>query len=392
MQDKLKKRAIGPDLLKIAATIFVIVIHHKYFGKDPVFVKQFNSFFGFLFIISLCLGVFFAVRMRTRGESVSKCLVWFLIPLGCFVALRRVRRFAVPIFMLVTGYLLTSSVSKLDKPIKKWYTKDNLILRIIRFYLPFIPVFIVGLVYKIIVKDYDYTALEVIARFILGGFKPGSYYITVLAEMVLIFPVIYLVVKRFKAIGVGAIVLLNLIYDALCTFLGMNDILYKFLVFRFIAHIALGVYGRLTDFKKDKAFNFIALVIGLGYVVICIYSGLHNPHMFFQWRDAAFPVAIFMYVPVMWFINVTKDMHYTDSKLSKATVTFANATYHIFLIQLLYYTTFGFEFNEWVYNVAITMPLNLIICIPFGIWYYKLVSPIEKTIADKVAVMLKKAK
>ena len=252
MTSKVSSRKLGPDLLKIAATIFVVVIHHKNFPQDPVYMSQFRVLYGALFVISLCVGAVWAYRSHTHSKSVSKCLVSFLVPVGCFFALYGFRRFAVAIFMLVTGYLLAGSLKKREKPIKEWYTGQNITVRIMRFYLPLIPVFIIGLVYKIFVKEYDYTVAEVIARFFLGSFKPGSYYVTILAEVILIFPIIYCVVKRFKARGVMAIIALHLVYDVLCTCLGMNDVLYKFLVFRFITHIALGVYGSITDFSKDK--------------------------------------------------------------------------------------------------------------------------------------------
>ena len=385
MAQKVSSRKLGPDLLKIAATIFVVVIHHKNFAQDPVYMSQFRILYGALFVISLCFGAVWAYIYHLHSESVSKCLICFFTPVGCFLSLYCFRRFAVAIFLLVTGYLLTGSLKKRQKPIKEWYTGQNIVVRIMRFYLPLIPVFIVGLVYKIFVKDYDYTVLEVIVRFFLGGFKPGSYYVTILAEVILVFPIIYYVVKRFKARGVVAIIALHLVYDVLCTGLGMNDVLYKFLVFRFITHIALGVYGSVTDFSKDKKMNIALFSLGALYVIVCVYTRAYNPKLFFQWRDASFPVAMFMYVPVMWVIGITRNLTYTDTKLSKLTMTFANATYHIFLVQLLYYTTIGYAFNADVYNIVITIPLNLLITITLGIGYYKLVSPLEKKITEHVS-------
>lgn len=381
-------RKIGPDLLKIAATIFVVVIHHKAFSQDPVFREQFTVFYGALLIISVCIGAFLAYRAHLQSKEMSKSIGAFCIPVGCFLALFFLRRFAVAIFMLVTGYLLTGSLKKRQKPFKEWYTGQNITVRIMRFYLPLIPIFIIGLLYKIFVIDYEYTVLEVIVRFFLGGFKPGSYYVTILAEIVLIFPIIFYVIKRFKSRGLFAIFALHLIYDFLCTFLGMNDVLYKFLVFRFISHIALGVYGNITDFKEDKKINTVLFTVGLLYVVVCVYTGAYNPKMFFQWRDASFFVAIFMYVPVMLFISITRKLTYSDTKLSKMTMTFANSTYHIFLVQLLYYTTIGYKFNADVYNLVITLPVNLLVTITVGIGYYLLASPLEKKITDYVSKKL----
>lgn len=392
MQKKVSKRKPGPDLLKILATIYVIIIHHKFFAGNPVFMSKFKLLSTITFVFTVVLGICLFFVAKKKGKSNFVCVMSFIVPLMCLASFAYLRRYAVAIFLLVTGYLLASSIKKLETPVKSWYTSSNIIPRIMRFYLPFIPVFIVGLVYKIIVKDYSYTAMEVIARFILGGFKPGSYYITILAEVVLVFPIIYILVRKLKSLGVLIAVLLTFAYDTACTYFGMNDIMYKFLVFRFTTHIALGVYASITDFKTDHLFNTVVFAVGMAYFIVCLTLRMYVPTIFFQWSEASFPVALFMYVPVMWFIEATKGISYTDSKLSGFTMLFANATYHIFLIQLLYYTTFGFEFNEYVFNVALTMPLNILITVPLGIGYYMLLSPMEKRITDSVTLKLQKNK
>lgn len=373
MAELRKSRKLGPDLLKIAATVFVIIIHHKNYTDDPVFIKQRILLISVLFAVSLCFGTVLWLKSKEKNK------LYFFIPVACLVAILVFRLFAVVIFLLVTGYLMSSSLGKYESDFGKWYSFSNLFPRIARFYIPLFPIFVICIIYKIIVKNYDYTALEVIVRFFLGGFKPGSYYITILAELVFLCPLIYLVVKRFRRCGVIAVILVNLAYDFFCAFLGMNDILYKFLAFRFLTHIALGIYGGISEFKRDKAFNICVFIIGALYTCL-VYIGHYKPFMFFQWEETSFPIALMMYPVIMLFIEKTKRLGYTDTRLSEFTLDFANSTYHIFLVQLMYYTTFGFDMNRAVYNIAITLPLNLLVILPLGILYYKIISPLENRI------------
>ena len=86
--------------------------------------------------------------------------------------------------------------------------------------------------------------------------------------------------------------------------------------------------------------------------------------------------------------NRFNRLQYNDTALSRSVMLFSNATYHIFLVQLLYYTTFGFPFNEYVGNVAITMPINILVTVPVGIAYYKLISVWENKFISKVRSLL----
>ncbi len=378
-----KTRMAAPDIIKIAATIFVILIHHKK-NYSPSTMVQHNLFFS---VVSGCLlvlaAVLFVRELRISSDK-KRCICSLLLPIFAALSVLYLRRFAVGIFLLVSGYLMSGSIEKLDRPFASWYTFSNLTSRIARFYLPLVPVFALALLYKIFVLGKSYSLLEIIVRFFLGGFKPGGYYVAILVQLVLLFPIIHSVVCRYKFKGVMACALFTLLYDMVSTGIGMNDTLYKFLIFRLTAHIAFGVYAKYCDFKKERVRNLSMFVIGLTYVVFCVFTDIYIPGIFYRWRDVSVITAFFLYPVITWFISTFGRIKYTDSKLSGYTLTFANATYHIFLVQMLYYTTVGFSFNEYVNNAAITLWLNVIITVPLGVLYFKAISPIENKITSKI--------
>ncbi len=385
MKQKCVDRMVAPDILKIAASLFVIIIHHKV-GKDSHFIAMRNLLVLIVFAICVALGIYLFTRELNNKSKPARCVFMLMLPVAAFAALIVFRKFAVAIFLIISGYLLCGSMDKCT--MKEWYTKRNIIPRVLRFYFPFVFIFAVGLIYKIFVLRYEYTFLEVVARFILGGFKPGSYYITILAELVVVFPVIYAVVKRFGFGGVIICTVFTLTYDVCSTYLGMSPVAYKFLIFRFTSHIAFGIYARISEYEKCKKLNFAVFLLGVSYALLCMTFKIVEPKIFFQWQEASFPTAFLLYPVIVWFFNRFNGLQYNDTALSRSVMLFSNATYHIFLVQLLYYTTFGFPFNEYVGNVAITMPINILVTVPVGIAYYKLISVWENKFISKVRSLL----
>lgn len=383
-----KTRMASPDIIKIASTIFVILIHHKR-NSSHHFVVRYNLFFNCILAISLITAVALLIYAIKSGSGRKKCLRAVVLPVFTALSIIYLRWYAVCIFLIMSGYLMSGTLDRSKHPFASWYAFSNLASRICRFYLPLIPVFVLALLYKVFILDKSYSLLEVVVRFFLGGFKPGSYYVVILAELVLLFPLVHYVVRKYRFKGVMICTVFTFAYDILATCLGMNPILYKFLIFRLTTHIAFGVYARYADYKREKARNLILFIIGLIYAVCCMYTDIYNPPVFFQWQEASFPTAFFLYPVIMWFMNEFGDIRYTESKLSGYTLAFAGATYHIFLIQLLYFTTIGFALNEYINNAFLTLGMNVIITVPLGIVYFKFTCPLENKIVSKIKKLQK---
>jgi len=381
MKQKCVDRMVAPDILKIAASLFVIIIHHKV-GKDSHFIAMRNLLVLIVFAICVALGIYLFTRELNNKSKPARCVFMLMLPVAAFAALIVFRKFAVAIFLIISGYLLCGSMDKCT--MKEWYTKRNIIPRVLRFYFPFVFIFAVGLIYKIFVLRYEYTFLEVVARFILGGFKPGSYYITILAELVVVFPVIYAVVKRFGFGGVIICTVFTLTYDVCSTYLGMSPVAYKFLIFRFTSHIAFGIYARISEYEKCKKLNFAVFLLGVSYALLCMTFKIVEPKIFFQWQETSFITAFYLYPVICFVMNKYRDSSYSDSRISSCIKAFAGATYHIFLVQLMFYTTFGFALNDYIANYIINIPLNLTLTVIPGIVYAYYSIPFENKLISKV--------
>jgi len=380
---KSNSRMIAPDILKILASIFVVVIHHKEFKWQSYAVEYIIVHIALL-VSCVIIGVIMYFKERKTGRTSKSSLSRAAIPFFVFVGFWLFKKFPVTIFILLSAYFMGKSFLKSSGSVGKWYKMDNIIPRILRFYIPFVPIFILCIIYKIFILKYEYTAPEVIARFVLGGFKPGSYYVPILAQMVLIFPIVFVPVFKYRTKAVAIAVLFTFVYDYLTAKLGFSDVAYKFIVFRFVAHIALGAYASVTDFKISNKSGLAMFCVGFVYACLCVYSGFYKPPIFFQWQETSFITAFYLYPVICFVMNKYRDSSYSDSRISSCIKAFAGATYHIFLVQLMFYTTFGFALNDYIANYIINIPLNLTLTVIPGIVYAYYSIPFENKLISKV--------
>ena len=103
---------------------------------------------------------------------------------------------AVPIFMIISGYLYASSFSKMEV----LYTTKNIVRNLVRFIFPFIFIYLI----YVYLFSWGWNA---VILFFKGGVGPGSYYFPVMLQFVFIYPLIFWVVKKYSLWGVFFILL-----------------------------------------------------------------------------------------------------------------------------------------------------------------------------------------
>lgn len=377
---KLQSRLVGPDVLKIVATIYVIFIHHK-IQTTARFSLQ-HTIMLILWAL-LALAISYGIYRYGKKHNFSKQqMFWFCAtPILFVLSLILLRKFAVTFFFIVSGYMLTSSLQKIEDPLKFWYMRENLVPRILRFYLTLLPIYVVGILIQVCFKGFSYRFTTLLYKFMLGGFTPGSYYVFAMAQFMLVFPLLYLLVKKFKGKGVVAVILFTLLWDVFATIcIDFSETWYKYLILRLLPHVTLGIYAKLTDLKSDWFLNYCMFLIGIVYIGLFTFSRRVGTDIFYQWRSASVCIAIFMYPIIVEFLKRMQNVKYAENKFCYAMVNFSNATYHIFLFQMLYFRMIGYQFNYWVDNIIITMPINMVICLGGGILFYKWFAPLENKI------------
>ncbi len=377
---KREQRMVGADVIKIVAAVLVIFTHHKSQSSSDFYLK-----YGLLFLFCLLVAIAVSVGISRYGKEQKwnqNTLYWGKrAPFLMVAVLFLLYKFAVSFFFIISGFMLTVTIEREEHPVKEWYRPHQLLPRILRFYLPFIPVLIAGLFIHIFLQNKTYDTNGILKRIFLGGFAPGSYYIVVMVQFLFLFPFLYLIVKRWRGKGICFLLLMTFVWDLFATcWMPISDKSYKFCALRLIPQISLGIYARLTKLKKHPPLHWGMLLIGLLCYLLFDFSPLRKLTLFYQWTSASLFVAIFLYPIVVYVLSAFQEVSYTESKFSRSLITCSNATYHIFLVQMLLYNMILYAWNEQVNNILITMPMNLLVCFAGGLLYYRWLGPVENRV------------
>lgn len=386
--NSMKNRMVGADIIKIASAFFVIFIHHKKQNSQAFHTSYHTMLLGFLIAACIVSALIYHCK-KHRFQKRTSLFLAVSAPLWFFLCLVFTSRFAVSFFLMISGFLFTASIEKYVRPAKEWYRLSNIIPRILRFYLPLIPVLAIGILVHITCKEIHYDLIGILKRILRGGFKPGGYYITVMVQCLLIFPLLYLIVKKFRRKGLVLILTVTLIWDILATkVFPVSEQFYQYCMIRLLPQVSFGIYAKRTELQKNPVLHGILFAVGLVYVIVFIFSRSLPLPFFYQWRDSSLVIAIFLYPIVVFLLSFFQKFSYTDSALSRNIIQWSNATYHIFLFQMLYYNLFGYSWNARVNNIPVTMPVNLAICLTGGFLFYRLASPWEQKLLKTVKKLL----
>ena len=122
---------------------------------------------------------------------------------------------AVPIFMIISGYVNAASYEKKGAAtFKDVYRPATIAKKLLRFVIPFVIAWILELLLIIFVKGVKTLPITFLLKFFFrGGYGKGSYYVPMLIQMVFLFPLIYLVIRKWKGWGLLLCGALNLVYE-----------------------------------------------------------------------------------------------------------------------------------------------------------------------------------
>lgn len=151
---------------------------------------------------------------------------------------------AVPIFMIISGFTYSMSADRHQiKTLHQWFCWKAIAPKLQRIALPyFITIIIETTVFMIFSpKSIKYLLIG----YITGGWGPGSYYFPILIQLIVMFPLIFLVFKKIPVVAVVLSFVVHLSFDIVSNTLLADwpyiDWLYRLLIFRYNAFIVTGI-------------------------------------------------------------------------------------------------------------------------------------------------------
>lgn len=291
-----------------------------------------------------------------------------LIPVFPFVI-----NMAIPIFMILGGYVAALSFRRHHiTSFSAAYEKGPLLRKALRYTIPFL----LAMIWQILDPNVGIQAPGILAKVkwaINGTVGQGSYYYPIMMQLILIFPVIYFLIKRKGRTGLWICFGANALYELLKWSYGMGDSCYRLLIFRYIFVIAAGVYALEYGFSLAESL-FMTLAGGL-FIAFTIY-GLYKPRIITSWTSTSFLAVMWAIPLITWLIPHVKLRFLPLEMIGRA-------SYNIFLVQMIYYRAYRSKVAALIKAWPWELLAGIAICVLIGLIFYLL----ESRLTGKIILM-----
>ncbi len=273
---------------------------------------------------------------------------------------------AVPVFMIISGYnFAMSNRKKADGELKKMYGWQMIKPKLVRFLVPFATICMI----EIILLAIEHKNIHPLRIFLLGAYGPGSYYVPIMLQLLIIFPIIYILVEKNAKLGIIIAGSANLIFEICVKVFEMDKYYYRLSIGRYLLLIAFGCYIYLYPEHRVKKSQLIAMFLcGLTYI-IAVFKFDAEFVIFDYWKTTAMPVAFYIFPIVIMLFR--KFYHITIPGIVGDVLTqIGKASYHIFLVQMVYY---HFELGGKIMTAAwyLAVPFNLLVNLVVGLLFFE---------------------
>lgn len=241
-------------------------------------------------------------------------------------------RMAVPLFVLVSGYTFAMSISKLEKPYSWWdikYTHK----RIVRF---LIPVIVVWIVYVLKTKCGGGTLYEYAKTFVLADYGMGAYYPLVLAFLIMISPLVYYLLSRYRC-GLLLVGICTLAYEIILYWCPIKISLYRVIGMRYLFLLALGMWTFFDPKRKIRnSILVISFILGIAYILLYKYQG-NNTNIFPYkiWGNTSFGVFLYIYPIFYLLMKYGRRITLKNEMADKIITEVGQNTYYILMVQMV---------------------------------------------------------
>lgn len=281
---------------------------------------------------------------------------------------------AVPIFMIISGYVYTRSFQKNRIcAVGDAYTVKNVLGKLIRYTVPFIIAFIIEEVAYNHIGIVQHDAALVVRSFFRGGFGPGSYYYPIMIQFIFYFPIVFAIIRKYDFHGVILCGFINLSYEVLKHYYGMSQGCYRFLVFRYTLLIGYGCYLAMGNYRRHLKLSVLCTCIGIGYIITCVYMD-HEPPITDLWTGTSLWASLFV-IPISGPLLLNKMR-------SRFMETVGRASYDIFLVQMVYYKSADLLVYRHIDSRPAQLLINIVVCVTVGLIFYYVETPLTKRIHD----------
>lgn len=307
------------------------------------------------------------------------------------------------IFQVVSIFFIAMAITSGISFNFKWFKKNNkydlksyFLNRFNRIIVPFMIIFIISLIWGILNKKFYFGDLILIGYLPVSG--PGNYFITLIFQFILIFPLIFYFHNNLPKLTLIILFLIDLLFELVAPHISIfidEPYLYSACIFRYFSAIGLGLYvsNDLIESKKlnvmKKKYIFILMGFPISVIYIFMVSFTQQPFpLFFDLWNSQNIIAVFyplMLIIVMFNLFPEKAKNIIYKLLSMI----GKASYHIYLVQILFFG-FGFSFmkivnkNNFIIIAPIAIVLNISLATFLGLIFYYLENNLKNIVLNRI--------
>ncbi|GHA59022.1 acyltransferase family protein [Pontibacter akesuensis] len=280
---------------------------------------------------------------------------------------------AVPLFMVVMGLNAGLSIQRKEQHLNLLYTREYFTKKATRILTPFMLIFALSILVGFLWQWLTNEAVLAFSWYTLVGVLPvtgkGNYFITLLLQSIFLLPIIGYAFRKKPVLTSITLVVLEVLFQLLATqvaYFDKENYLYDAAFPRYFSAIAFGLWLAYSPgAKKQWPFALPLVILGViaaGFLWLVVYQGLKVDFLRPEWFTQH--LLTFGYAAFWVWLGLRLLPSSSNVIFLKLLATLGKASYHIFLVQVLY---FGLLEESPVWQ-------NLGICLLLGYLFYMLES------------------
>ncbi|MFX0057473.1 MAG: acyltransferase family protein [Candidatus Hodarchaeota archaeon] len=329
--------------------------------------------------------------------------------LGLQLGLQLWERMSIPMFLIILGFNMGKSfVRQGEKSLKELYSISYFKKKFWRFVFPYLIFYLVSTIIGFILfKDnFPDTFKEnwileyiIFQKSLLEG--PGNWFIPIIFQSIILMPVLYKLFSKWPKLSLIMCFLIEIcMHLFLFFYIGritsldewLIELNFRYMIFLYISAIGMGIWFSQDHnlFSRKNLFVWILFPISLIYMIAWD---------FFNYRLAIdgsgivrgdYNYLTFLYSAMIFLVIIRLVPKNPKNSFAKAFSAIGKATFHIYLIQDVFYiilyiiynpiwtslsfsgfvNILGIASNDILINIGLLV-LNWIICISVGVlWWY----------------------
>lgn len=145
-------------------------------------------------------------------------------------------------------------------------------------------------------------------------------------------------------------------------------------MFRYTSLIALGIYLALYPNKSIKTgIRFVLFLIGIVFTIATSYVG-YSPKIIIYWTSTCFISTFLIWDFCFRYFKMKNPIRFKSLEIV------GKASYHIFLVQMVFYAYGVGLVYSVVPGVTAQLLVNMFICVIFGLVFYRVEDGLRKRI------------